>query len=152
MARYDLHPNTHEEEFSQDAVNTNKSVTVGLFDAVPIGKNKTLIAEILRVAWRLDPRGDANAREVEGELIDSVTEKTLDFAWLRADPNSGDCQSWAPHDLTDGQGHGVLLTKNPTLRLESAGFASLLARVSVLIFWRYVEVSNTELVQLLGGV
>ena len=151
MARYDKHPQrVRFDALVQSANNVNTDHDLEFFEPVPVGKNKTLIVEILSIDIHLDLTGVAAGRTVAIDLKDKVTEKPLFNAKFKAQSGTG--FTWTQqYDLSDKQGNGMLITKNPFVTLSSVGLTST-PPFEIGLIWRYVEVTNTELVQLLGGI
>jgi len=152
VKRYDVHPNVHYQTLTQPGVDTTIEEEATMFEPVPLGKNKVMIAELLKVVFDHDG-AHAGTRLYTLVVLDGVTEKLLArtreqfFVGAAGTEKSLSVE----RDLTDGQGNGVLLCKNPLLRYSTSTTGAASSGYFTL-YWRYKEITNTELVQMLGGI
>ena len=115
----------------------------------PISNRKFLAIEILRInAIVTIPSTVIAGGRTTGQLTDSDGNVIATFECQTALTTSGGTQiSSHQVDLTDGQGNGVLLAKNPKVTIQSSGAGAVQAFIGE-VLWRYRAVKSTELVAL----
>jgi len=154
VKRYDLHPNIASQSVVQTVADTATEEEFLVFESVPVGKNKVLVAELLKVDITINMSTSTTSREYIASLKESITQVNLcrRHARIQALSASGHIRNEnRVFDLTDGVGNGIIIAKNPIIRLDSSG-VGVPASAVFRLYWRYKEVSQSELIQMLGGV
>ncbi|MBA7705255.1 hypothetical protein ES703_114081 [subsurface metagenome] len=146
--RYDLHPNSKRFEIELSAANAVTEGEFELFEPVHIQNGKkVLVAEILKIILTDDTSVGTSHQVIELRKSDGET------PWLsyrRGSVNLVGESGTYLFDLSDGQGHGYILTKNPTWYMDSVAFAAV-AHATITFLWRFIEISAQELVAMLAG-
>jgi len=145
-SRIDLHPNYHYFNVVEAVAGTyaKEELELGVPGSIIPG-GKILAIEILSITCHCSIAAApiANGR-TDGMFRDSEANDIIKHRVETALTTNGAVVS-APvqYDLTDGDGHGIIMAKNPTVGVQSSAMGAVQSFTGS-ILWRYKEVKATE--------
>ncbi len=150
MSMIDKNPQSNKFTVTETVAGTKVSQELELGNpGTPIANSKFLAIELLRINAILTiANAPVAGGRVTGELTDADGNVIATFTIETALSTNGAIQSSnIVMDLTDGQGNGILLAKNPKVSVVSSSMGAVQAFIGNVI-WRYRAVKSTELIAL----
>jgi len=146
----DKHPQTNTFSVTESVAGTEAFEDIELGNpGTPISGSKFLAIEILRInasctianAPAIGGRTTGKILDADGNVLATFTAETA------LATNGAVAVQNMVFDLTDGQGNGILLAKNPQCSVQSSSMGAVQG-FSGNIIWRYRAVKSTELIAL----